>query len=127
MKLMLKPLLTSEFKKFQKTHLAKYTTPDVTEELQQDKPIVIDGFDDMVADLVGGSMPITSYVSRSSDDIIAPIGVPPEIARLMNELHENLRGTRGGVAIIGKLDFESLQFHYVGIGNITILNLICGK
>ncbi len=90
-----------------KKHLVKYATPDVTEELQQDKPIVIDGFDDIVADLLGGSMPITSYVSRSTNDIIAPIGVPPEIARLMNELHNKAvvmrrRGmvNRGGTVII---------------------------
>ncbi|PHQ67779.1 MAG: hypothetical protein COB92_03030 [Robiginitomaculum sp.] len=90
-----------------KDHLSKYTTPDVTEELIQDKPIAIDKFDDIVADLLGGSMPITSYVSQSTDDIIAPIGVPPEIARLMNELHDKAivmrrRGmvNRGGTVII---------------------------
>ena len=43
-----------------------------------------------------------------------------ELPDLMNGLHENLRGTRGGVAIIGKLDHEALQFHYVGIGNIVL-------
>ena len=39
---------------------------------------------------------------------------------LMKELHDHLRGTRGGVAIIGKLNTEALQFHYVGIGNIVL-------
>jgi serine/threonine protein phosphatase PrpC len=39
---------------------------------------------------------------------------------LMSGLHENLRGTRGGVAIIGKLDHKALQFRYVGIGNIVL-------
>jgi len=43
-----------------------------------------------------------------------------ELPGLMNNLHENLRGTRGGVAIIGKLDHESLQFRYVGVGNIVL-------
>lgn len=43
-----------------------------------------------------------------------------ELPSLMNALHENLKGTRGGVAIIGKLDFESLQFRFVGIGNIFL-------
>ena len=39
---------------------------------------------------------------------------------LMNKLHENLRGTRGGVAIIGKLDHKASRFNYVGIGNIVL-------
>ena len=39
---------------------------------------------------------------------------------LMKKLHESLRGTRGGVAIIGKFDGEGLEFHYVGIGNIVL-------
>jgi serine/threonine protein phosphatase PrpC len=43
-----------------------------------------------------------------------------ELPDLMNGLHENLRGTRGAVAIIGKLDHEASQFHYVGIGNIVL-------
>jgi negative regulator of sigma-B (phosphoserine phosphatase) len=43
-----------------------------------------------------------------------------ELPSLMQELHEELRGTRGGVAIIGNLDIERLQFRYVGIGNIVL-------
>jgi serine phosphatase RsbU (regulator of sigma subunit) len=43
-----------------------------------------------------------------------------ELPELMNALHENLRGTRGGVAIIGKLDYRSLQLRYVGIGNAVL-------
>jgi len=43
-----------------------------------------------------------------------------ELPMLMKDLHEKLRGTRGGVAIIGKLDIKALQFHYVGIGNIVL-------
>jgi negative regulator of sigma-B (phosphoserine phosphatase) len=39
---------------------------------------------------------------------------------LMKKLHENLRGTRGGVAIIGKLDHKVSRFNYVGIGNIVL-------
>ena len=43
-----------------------------------------------------------------------------ELPSLMSELHERLRGTRGGVAIIGKLDQEAREFRYVGIGNIVL-------
>ena len=43
-----------------------------------------------------------------------------ELPSLMKELHGRLRGTRGGVAIIGKLDHEARQFHYVGIGNVVL-------
>lgn len=43
-----------------------------------------------------------------------------ELPALMQALHEKLRGTRGGVAIVGKLDFEQLQLRYVGVGNIAL-------
>jgi negative regulator of sigma-B (phosphoserine phosphatase) len=43
-----------------------------------------------------------------------------DLPALMQGLHENLRGTRGGVAIIGKLEIERLQLRYVGIGNIVL-------
>jgi negative regulator of sigma-B (phosphoserine phosphatase) len=46
-----------------------------------------------------------------------------ELPTLMQELHESVRGTRGGVAIIGFLDPGSLQFRYVAIGNITLRKL----
>lgn len=93
-----------------KEHLAKYATPDVTEQLQQDKPIVIDSFDDIVADLMGGSMSITSYVSLSTDDLFAPIGVPPEIARLINELHNKsvIMRRRGMVSSGGTVIIEDI-------------------
>lgn len=41
-----------------------------------------------------------------------------ELPKAMRYLHESLRGTNGGVAIIGKLNVHSLLFRYVGIGNI---------
>ena len=43
-----------------------------------------------------------------------------DLPNLMKKLHDYLRGTRGGVAIIGKLNHKALQFHYVGIGNIVL-------
>ena len=43
-----------------------------------------------------------------------------ELPALVQALHEKLRGTRGGVAIVGKLDFEWLQLRYVGVGNIVL-------
>ncbi|CAM3772297.1 SpoIIE family protein phosphatase [Vibrio aquimaris] len=41
-----------------------------------------------------------------------------DLAELMEQLHNNLRSTNGGVAIIANLDMESLCLEYVGIGNI---------
>ena len=41
-----------------------------------------------------------------------------DLAELMEQLHNNLRSTNGGVAIIANLDVESLCLEYVGIGNI---------
>jgi len=83
----------------------------VKEELKQDKPFVIDPFDDIVADLVGGSMPLPSSVSLSTGDIFAPIGISPEVARLLRELQEKAvvmrrRGmiNKGGVVIIEDIE-----------------------
>ena len=39
---------------------------------------------------------------------------------IMSNLHQELRGTRGAVAIIGKLNYQSQEFSYVGIGNIFL-------
>ncbi len=43
-----------------------------------------------------------------------------ELPHLMSDLHKNLLGTHGGVAIIGKLNHEAMLFRYVGIGNIFL-------
>jgi serine/threonine protein phosphatase PrpC len=42
------------------------------------------------------------------------------LPKLMNGLHEHLRGSRGGVAIVGRLDRSQAAFRYVGLGNISI-------
>lgn len=42
------------------------------------------------------------------------------LPELMMGLHAHLRSTRGGVAIIGKLDYKSLEFRFVGVGNIFL-------
>jgi negative regulator of sigma-B (phosphoserine phosphatase) len=42
------------------------------------------------------------------------------LSAIMSNLHEELRGTRGAVAIIGRLHYESREFCYVGTGNIFL-------
>jgi negative regulator of sigma-B (phosphoserine phosphatase) len=39
---------------------------------------------------------------------------------LMEKLHKELKGTRGGVAAIGILDLEKMQFNYVAVGNLHL-------
>lgn len=46
-----------------------------------------------------------------------------ELPALMGQLHEELLGGRGGVAIVGKLDTETSQLRYVGIGNIFLVKV----
>lgn len=43
-----------------------------------------------------------------------------ELTKLMNGLHEHLKGTRGAVAAICHLNILTGKLHYVGIGNITV-------
>jgi len=66
-----------------------------------------------------GHGPEANKISQTSRDFLEK-NKNEELPGLMNALHENLCGTRGGVAIIGKLDYGSLQFRYVGIGNIFL-------
>lgn len=66
-----------------------------------------------------GHGPEAHKIAQTSRDFLEK-NKDVELPDLMNGLHENLRGTRGAVAIIGKLDHEASQFHYVGIGNIVL-------
>jgi serine/threonine protein phosphatase PrpC len=66
-----------------------------------------------------GHGPEAHTIAQASHDFLEK-NKDMELPDLMNELHKNLRGTRGGVAIIGKLDYETSQFYYVGIGNIVL-------
>ncbi len=43
-----------------------------------------------------------------------------DLPKLMSDLHSQFLGTRGGVAIIGKLSLLERHFKYVAIGNIFI-------
>ena len=66
-----------------------------------------------------GHGPEANTIAQTSRDFLEK-NKDAELPELMNALHENLRGTRGGVAIIGKLDYGSLQLRYVGIGNAVL-------
>lgn len=66
-----------------------------------------------------GHGPKAHKIAQSSCDFLKK-NKHLELPNLMSELHEYLRGTIGGVSAIGKLDYQSLQFRYVSIGNIVI-------
>jgi phosphoserine phosphatase RsbX len=66
-----------------------------------------------------GHGPEAHTIAQASRDFLNK-NKDKELPSLMKDLHEKLRGTRGGVAIIGKLDIKALQFRYVGIGNIVL-------
>ena len=42
-----------------------------------------------------------------------------DLVDLMNGLHSHLKGSRGAVALLGRLNLLDGGMHYVGIGNIT--------
>jgi serine/threonine protein phosphatase PrpC len=66
-----------------------------------------------------GHGPEANIIAQTSRELIEK-NKDEELPGIMNTLHEYLRGTRGGVAIIGKLDYGSLQFRYVGMGNTVL-------
>ncbi len=60
----------------------------------------------------------TEYLSGHSDD---------DLAALMRELHERLRGTVGAVAALCRVFPESGDLHCVGIGNVAVRILGSGS
>jgi negative regulator of sigma-B (phosphoserine phosphatase) len=66
-----------------------------------------------------GHGPKAHSIAQASRDFLEE-NRDQELPALMSRLHEELLGSRGGVAIIGKLDSETFQLRYVGIGNIFL-------
>ena len=66
-----------------------------------------------------GHGPDAHIIAQASCEFIKA-NINLELPNLMSRLHENLRGTRGGVSIIGKLNYNSLAFRYVAIGNVVL-------
>jgi serine/threonine protein phosphatase PrpC len=58
-------------------------------------------------------------IARASCEFIES-NINLELPDIMSKLHKKLRGTRGGVSIIGKLNYNSLEFRYVAIGNVEL-------
>jgi negative regulator of sigma-B (phosphoserine phosphatase) len=66
-----------------------------------------------------GHGPDAHIIAQASCEFIKT-NINLELPDIMSRLHEKLRGTRGGVSIIGKLNYNSLEFRYVAIGNIEL-------
>tara|TARA_B110000483_G_scaffold226476_1_gene287165 strand:+ start:1031 stop:1621 length:591 start_codon:yes stop_codon:yes gene_type:complete len=66
-----------------------------------------------------GHGPKAHEIAQASCEFIKT-NINVELPDLMSRLHENLRGTRGAVGIIGKLNYDSLDFRYVAIGNVAL-------
>jgi negative regulator of sigma-B (phosphoserine phosphatase) len=66
-----------------------------------------------------GHGPDAHIIAQASCEFVKT-NMEMELPDLMSGLHEKLRGTRGGVGIIGKLNYDSLEFSYVAIGNVVL-------
>lgn len=88
-------------------HLLQYAREDVAEDIRKDRPIRLDRYDTVIADLVGGSSPriATAFSRSSADDGVQ--NLPLEVVQLLRELEtktqvlrqRKLIGNRGRVTI----------------------------
>lgn len=80
------PFFFPNFETDVKAHLLKYARPEVAEDLRVERPFIQDRYDDVVADLVGGSRPriARSTVTSGGDYNEA---LPDEVVRLLRELN----------------------------------------
>ena len=104
-----------------KQHLRKYANPNVLKELDSDKPITLDRYDPVVADLLAGDRPSTANLNVSSNGRTNTGRVSPEVARLLRELNtktEILR-ERGMLTKRGTVTIEDLETIEVDIPTTT--------
>jgi len=94
-----------------KQHLRKHASPDVLEELNSDKPIAIDRYDPVVADLLAGDRPSTANLNVSSNGRTNTGRVSPEVARLLRELDTktDILRQRGMLTKRGTVTIEDME------------------
>jgi len=110
------PYYFSNFEADLERHLLVYAREDVRPEIMVDKPMSIDRYDDVVADLVGGSRP---SISRSTVRDLAGNPLPSyELAQLMREFEQKREVLKrrgliqsGGTVIIEDIDTPSSQVY----------------
>lgn len=92
-------------------HLLKYARDEVAEDIRSDKPWRVDRYDEVVADLVGGSLPrISGFHSQNAGS-----EVPYEVMQLVRELGAKTKVLRNrkligtGTVTIQDLDTEDLE------------------
>jgi len=110
------PFFFRNFESDLQNHLLQYAREDVKPEIVSTKPMKIDFYDDVVADLVGGSRPsiaASTVLDRNGE----PITISYELAQLMREFEEKRetlkkRGLiqRGGTVIIQDIATPSTQY-----------------
>lgn len=103
------PFYFSNWDRDLNAHLYKHAGEEVRVELASGKPFMVDRYDDVIADLMGGDRPriaAGSVIDLNSGDPVGSIKLPLEVQRLIKELSQKRqvlrrRGllTRGTVVI----------------------------
>jgi len=93
-----------------KTHLRKHASPEVLKELAKDKPLKLDRYDAVVADLLAGDRPSTANLNVRINGQSQSARISPEIGRLLRELDQKTRTmrARGMIAKRGTVTIDDI-------------------
>ncbi|MCF6274867.1 MAG: DUF547 domain-containing protein, partial [Robiginitomaculum sp.] len=91
-------------------HLRKHADSDVRELLAKGKPIELDRYDPVVADLLAGDSPSTQKLNVQINGQPSSARISPEIARLLSELEKktNIMRKRGMLATRGTVTIDDI-------------------
>lgn len=94
-----------------KTHLRTHANPEVLLELSSDKPIKLDRYDAVVADLLAGDTPSTANLNVTTNGRTKSVRLSPEVARLLRELDAKtvIMRNRGMLIRRGTVTIEDVE------------------
>lgn len=94
-----------------KRHLRKHASPDVLEDIASNKPIKLDRYDPVVADLLAGDRPMTANLNVKINGFSQTARMSPEVARLFRELDTKTKimRQRGMLMKRGTVTIEDIE------------------
>ena len=116
-----RPYYFSNWERDLKSHLRTHANPEVLLELSSDKPIKLDNYDAVVADLLAGDTPSTANLNVTSNGRTRSSRYSPEVSRLLRELDTKtvIMRERGMLQKRGTVTIEDVETIEVDIPKNT--------